>query len=347
MLEKILLEAELLELRANPSRLAAGTVVEAQLDRGKGYLTTILVQTGTLNVGDFLLAGKHYGKVKAMQDERGKNVMSAGPSTPISVLGLDGAPQAGDKFRVYEDEREAKQIASKRSQLHREQSIRTQRHITLDEIGRRIALGGFKELNIILKGDVDGSVEALTDSLQKLSTEEIQVNIIHKGVGAITESDVLLASASEAIIIGFNVRPATGARQLAEREEIDIRHYSIIYNVINDVKDAMEGMLSPEIIEEITGNAEVREIYKISKVGTVAGCMVLDGKILRTSKIRVIRDHVVIFTGELTSLKRFKDDVKEVSKGYDCGIQIKNFNDIFEQDIIEAYQEVSVKKKLK
>jgi len=347
LLEKILLEAELLELRANPNRMASGTVVEAQLDRGKGYLTTILVQAGTLNVGDFLLAGKHYGKVKAMQDERGKNVMSAGPSTPISVLGLDGAPQAGDKFRVYEDEREAKQIASKRSQLHREQSIRTQRHITLDEIGRRIALGGFKELNIILKGDVDGSVEALTDSLQKLSTEEIQVNIIHKGVGAITESDVLLASASEAIIIGFNVRPATGARQLAEREEIDIRHYSIIYNVINDVKDAMEGMLSPEIIEEITGNAEVREIYKISKVGTVAGCMVLDGKILRTSKIRVIRDHVVIFTGELTSLKRFKDDVKEVSKGYDCGIQIKNFNDIFEQDIIEAYHEVSVKKKLK
>ncbi|MDZ7613139.1 MAG: translation initiation factor IF-2 [Flavobacteriaceae bacterium] len=347
LLEKILLEAELLELKANPNRPASGTVVEAQLDRGKGYLTTILVQTGTLNVGDFLLAGKHYGKVKAMQDERGKNVMSAGPSTPISVLGLDGAPQAGDKFRVYADEREAKQIAAKRSQLHREQSIRTQRHITLDEIGRRIALGGFKELNIILKGDVDGSVEALTDSLQKLSTEEIQVNIIHKGVGAITESDVLLASASEAIIIGFNVRPALGARQLAEREEIDIRHYSIIYNVINDVKDAMEGMLSPEIIEEITGNAEVREIYKISKIGTVAGCMVLDGKVLRSSKIRVIRDHVVIFTGDLTSLKRFKDDVKEVSKGYDCGIQIRNFNDILENDIIEAYHEVSVKKKLK
>ena len=347
LLEKILLEAEILELKANPNRAASGSVVEALLDKGKGYVTTILVQTGTLNVGDFMLAGKHFGKVKAMQDERGNNIETAGPSTPVSVLGLDGAPQAGDKFRVYEDEREAKQIASKRSQLHREQSIRTQRHITLDEIGRRIALGGFKELNIILKGDVDGSVEALTDSLQKLSTEEIQVNIIHKGVGAITESDVLLASASEAIIIGFNVRPAVQAKQLAEKEEIDIRHYSIIYNVINDVKDAMEGMLSPEIVEEITGNAEVRMTYKISKVGTIAGCMVLDGKIFRSSKIRVIRDNVVIFTGELTSLKRFKDDVKEVSKGYDCGMQIKNYNDIMENDIIEAYQEVSVKKKLK
>ncbi|MBE9489286.1 MAG: translation initiation factor IF-2, partial [Bacteroidetes bacterium] len=275
------------------------------------------------------------------------DVNEAGPSTPVSVLGLDGAPQAGDKFKVYEDEREAKQIAAKRSQLSREQSVRTQRHITLDEIGRRIALGGFKELNIILKGDVDGSVEALTDSLQKLSTEEIQVNIIHKGVGAITESDVLLASASESIIIGFNVRPTGSARQIADNEGIDIRNYSIIYKVIDDVKDAMEGMLSPDIVEEITGNAEIRETYKISKVGTIAGCMVLDGKIFRNSKIRLIRDNVVIFTGLLDSLKRFKDDAKEVAKGYDCGMQVKNYNDIMVNDIIEAYQEVEVKKKLK
>ncbi len=347
LLEKILLEAELLELEANPNKPAVGSVVEALLDKGKGYVTTILIQAGTLKIGDFMLAGKHFGKIKAMHDERGNNIEIAGPSTPVSVLGLDGAPQAGDKFKVYEDEREAKNIASKRSQLHREQSIRTQRHITLDEIGRRIALGGFKELNIILKGDVDGSIEALTDSLQKLSTEEIHVNIIHKGVGAITESDVSLASASDAIIIGFNVRPSASAKQNAEKEEIDIRYYSIIYNVINDVKDAMEGLLSPEIVEEISGNVEIRETYKISKVGTIAGCMVLDGKIYRNSKIRIIRDNVVIFTGELASLKRFKDDVKEVAKGYDCGIQIKNYNDIEQLDIIEAYQEVSVKKKLK
>ena len=347
LLEKILLEAELLELEANPDKSAVGTVVEALLDKGKGYVTTILVQAGTLKIGDFMLAGQHFGKIKAMHDERGNNIEEAGPSTPVSVLGLDGAPQAGDKFKVYGDEREAKSIASKRSQLHREQSIRTQRHITLDEIGRRIALGGFKELNIILKGDVDGSVEALTDSLQKLSTEEIHVNIIHKGVGAITESDVLLASASDAIIIGFNVRPNVSAKQIAEREEIDIRNYSIIYNVISDIKDAMEGMLSPEIVEEITGNVEIRETFKISKIGTIAGCMVLDGKIYRNSKIRILRDNVVIFTGELASLKRFKDDVKEVAKGYDCGIQIKNFNEIQQLDVIEAYQEVSVKKKLK
>ena len=286
-------------------------------------------------------------KVKAMHDERGNTVLEAGPSTPVSILGLDGAPQAGDKFRVFDDEREAKQIATKRDQLQREQSVRTQRHITLDEIGRRIALGDFKELNIILKGDVDGSVEALTDSLQKLSTEEIQVNIIHKGVGAITESDILLASASDAIILGFNVRPSANARSLADKEEIDIRNYSIIYDVINDIKDAMEGMLSPEMKEEITGNAEIRETYKISKVGTIAGCMVTDGKIFRNSKIRIIRDGVVVFTGEFASLKRFKDDAKEVAKGYDCGIQIKNFNDIKELDVIEAYQEVAVKKKLK
>ncbi|MHA7830901.1 MAG: translation initiation factor IF-2 [Flagellimonas sp.] len=346
LLEKVLLEAELLELQANPDRLAAGTVVEAFLDKGRGYVATILVQTGTLNIGDYVLAGTCSGKVKAMQDERGNNIESAGPSTPISILGLDGAPQAGDRFHVLEDEREAKQIAAKRSQLQREQSVRTQRHITLDEIGRRIALGDFQELNIILKGDVDGSVEALTDSFQKLSTDEIQVNIIHKGVGAITESDVLLASASDAIIIGFNVRPMGNARSIADKEEIDIRTYSIIYDAINDLKDAMEGMLSPEMKEEITGNAEIRETFKISKIGTIAGCMVTSGKIFRNSRIRLIRDGVVIYTGELASLKRFKDDVKEVSKGYDCGLQIKNYNDIKEGDIVEAFQEVAVKKKL-
>ena len=347
LLEKVMLEAELLELKANPKKNAIGTVVEALLDKGKGYVSTILVEAGTLKIGAYILAGKHSGKVKAMHDERGNSVKKAGPSTPVSILGLDGAPQAGDKFRVFDDEREAKQIAAKRDQLQREQSVRTQRHITLDEIGRRIALGDFKELNIILKGDVDGSVEALTDSLQKLSTEEIQVNIIHKGVGAITESDVLLASASDAIVIGFNVRPSGNARQLADKEEIDIRNYSIIYKVIDEIKDAMEGMLSPDMIEEVTGTAEIRETYKISKVGTIAGCMVTDGKIFRNSKIRIIRDSVVIHDGELASLKRFKDDAKEVAKGYDCGIQIKNFNDIKELDVIEAYQEVAVKKKLK
>ncbi|MEZ4798122.1 MAG: translation initiation factor IF-2 [Flavobacteriaceae bacterium] len=347
LLEKVLLEAELLELKANPSKPASGTVVEAFLDKGRGYVSTILVQSGTLRVGDYVLAGKNSGKVKAMHDERGHDVTEAGPSTPVSILGLDGAPQAGDKFNVFEDEREAKQIAAKRTQLQREQSVRTQRHITLDEIGRRIALGDFKELNVILKGDVDGSVEALTDSFQKLSTEEIQVNIIHKGVGAITESDVLLASASDAIIIGFNVRPMGNARQVAEKEEIDIRMYSIIYDAINDLKDAMEGMLSPVFKEEITGSAEIRETFKISKIGTIAGCMVTDGKIFRNSGIRLIREGVVIYTGELASLKRFKDDVKEVSKGYDCGMQIKNYNDIQEGDVIEAFQEVAVKKKLK
>ena len=347
LLEKVLLEAELLELTANPNRQAYGTVVEAFLDKGRGYVSTVLVQGGTLRVGDYVLAGQNSGKVRAMQDERGKNVKEAGPSTPVSVLGLDGAPQAGDKFNVFDDEREAKAIATKRTQLQREQSVRTQRHITLDEIGRRIALGDFKELNIILKGDVDGSVEALTDSFQNLSTEEIQVNIIHKAVGPITESDVLLASASDAIIIGFNVRPMGNARQIADKEEIDIRTYSIIYDAINDVKDAMEGMLSPEMKEEITGTAEIRETFKISKIGTIAGCMVLTGKIFRNSGIRLIREGVVVYTGELASLKRFKDDVKEVAKGYDCGIQIKNYNDIFENDIIEAFQEVAVKKKLK
>lgn len=346
LLEKVLLEAELLELKANPDRLASGTVVEAFLDKGRGYVSTILVQSGTLQIGDYVLAGTCSGKVKAMQDERGKDIKKAGPATPISILGLDGAPQAGDKFSVLDDEREAKQIATKRSQLQREQSVRTQRHITLDEIGRRIALGDFQELNIILKGDVDGSVEALTDSFQKLSTDEIQVNIIHKGVGAITESDVLLASASDAIIIGFNVRPMGNARMVADKEEIDIRMYSIIYDAINDLKDAMEGMLSPVMKEEITGNAEIRETFKISKIGTIAGCMVTSGKVFRNSQIRLIRDGVVIYTGELASLKRFKDDAKEVSKGYDCGLQIKNYNDIREGDIVEAFQEVAVKKKL-
>ncbi|MCK5400262.1 MAG: translation initiation factor IF-2 [Flavobacteriaceae bacterium] len=347
LLEKVFLEAELLELQSNPNKFATGTVVEAFLDKGRGYVSTILVQSGTLKIGDYVLAGKNSGKIKAMHDERGNKVIEAGPSTPVSVLGLDGAPQAGDKFNVFADEREAKHIATKRAQLQREQSVRTQRHITLDEIGRRIALGDFKELNIILKGDVDGSVEALTDSFQKLSTEEIQVNIIHKGVGAITESDVLLASASDAVIIGFNVRPMGNARQIADREEIDIRMYSIIYDAINDLKDAMEGMLSPVFKEEITGNAEIRETFKISKIGTIAGCMVTSGKIFRNSGIRIIRDGVVVYTGVLASLKRFKDDVKEVVKGYDCGIQIKNYNEIKEGDIIEAFQEVEVQKKLK
>ncbi len=347
LLEKVLLEAEILDLKANPNKAASGTVVEAFLDKGKGYVSTILVQNGTLKIGDYMLAGKHHGKIKAMHDERGNIVREAGPSTPVSVLGLDGASTAGDKFNIFEDEKEAKQIAAKRSQLMREQSVRTQRHITLDEIGRRIALGQFKELNIILKGDVDGSVEALSDSFSKLSTEEIQINIIHKGVGAITETDVMLASASDAIIIGFNVRPAGNARQLADKEEIDIRYYSIIYAAIDDLKDAMEGMLAPEMKEEILGTAEIREIFKISKVGSIAGSMVMDGKIVKNAKMRVIRDGVVVHSGELIALKRFKDDVREVAKGYDCGIQIKGYNDIEERDIIESYHEVAVKKKLK
>jgi len=346
LLEKVLLEAEILELEADPNRIASGTVVEAFLDKGRGYVSTILVESGTLKKTDFVLAGTSSGKIKAMHDERGNEIDEAGPSTPVSILGLDGAPQAGDKFYVMTDEREAKDIASKRSQLQREQDVRTQRHITLDEIGRRIALGDFKELNIILKGDVDGSVEALSDSFQKLSTEEIQVNIIHQGVGAITESDVLLASASNAVIIGFNVRPTGNANEIASREEIDIRTYSIIYSAIDDLRDAMEGMLSPDVKEEITGNVEIRETFKISKVGTIAGCMVTSGKITRNSKIRLIRDGVVIYTGELASLKRFKDDVREVAKGYECGLQIKNYNNIQEGDVIEAFQEVEVRKKL-
>ena len=346
LLEKVLLEAELLELNANFEKPAKGTVVEAYLDKGRGFVSTLLVQSGTLKIGDFILAGKNSGKVKALFDERGKNLKTAPPSTPISILGLDGAPQAGDNFLVLKDEKEAKQIAAKRTQLQREQNVRTQRHVTLDEIGRRIALGEFQELNIILKGDVDGSVEALSNSLENLSTQEIEVKIIHKGVGAITESDIILASASDAIVIGFNVRPMGNARSLSDKEQIDIRTYSIIYDAINDVKDAMEGMLSPELKEEVTGNAEIRETYKISKVGTIAGCMVTTGKIFKNSGVRLIREGVVIFTGTLLSLKRFKDDAKEVAKGYDCGIQIKNFNDLKVNDSIEAFQEVEVRKKL-
>ncbi|MGB6092881.1 MAG: translation initiation factor IF-2 [Moheibacter sp.] len=347
LLEKVLLQAEMLELKANPKRLAVGTVIEASLDKGRGYVTTLIVQNGTLRIGDYLVAGSHHGNVRAMLDERGNRIKEAGPSTPVTILGLNGASTAGDKFRVYEDEHEAKQIANKREQLQREMTIRTQKHITLDEIGRRIALGDFKELNIILKGDVDGSVEALTDSLQKLSTEEIHINILFKGVGQITESDVLLASASDAVIIGFNVRPGASAKEIADREEIEIRNYSIIYDAINDVKEAMEGMLSPEMKEQVTGNVEVRETFKVSKVGTIAGCMVLDGKITRNSSIRLIRDGVVIHDGELASLKRFKDDVKEVTKGYECGLNIQNYNDIQIGDIIEAYETVEVRKKLK
>jgi len=347
LLEKIMLEAELLELKANPDKVANGSVIEARLDKGKGYITTLLVQNGNLSVGDYFLAGQYSGKVRALYDERGNQINSAGPSVPVSVLGLDGAPQAGDKFNVFADEKEAKQIASKRTQLVREQSVRTQKHLTLDEIGRRIALGEFKELNIILKGDVDGSVEALSDSFEKLSTDEIHVNIVHKAVGAITESDVLLASASDAIIIGFNVRPSGNARSIADKEDVDIRNYSIIYDAINDLKDAMEGMLSPDLKEEVSGNAEIRETFKISKIGTIAGCMMTDGKVYRKSNVRLIRDGIVITSTTLASLKRFQDDVKEVSKGYDCGIQLKNYNDIKVGDVLEFYNELEVKKKIK
>ena len=346
LLEKVLLEAEMLDLKANPNKSAKGSIIEASLDKGKGFVTTMLVQSGTLSVGDFLLAGQYTGKVKAMFNERGSNVELAGPSAPVSILGLSGAPQAGDKFNVMIDEREAKSIALKRTQLQREQSIRTQKHLTLDEIGRRLALGDFQELNIILKGDVDGSIEALSDSLQKLSTDSIQVNIIHKAVGQISESDILLATASDAIVIGFQVRPSASARKLAEKEEIDIRLYSIIYDAINEVKEAMEGMLSPVTKEEIVCNIEVRETFKVTKVGTIAGCYVIDGKINRNTKVRLIRDGVVVYTGALGSLKRFKDDVKEVAKGYECGLNIDKFNDVKVGDIIEGYEEVEVKRTL-
>jgi translation initiation factor IF-2 len=346
LLEKVLLEAELLDLKANPEKNAVGTVIESELDKGRGYVSTVLVQAGTLSVGDVLLAGCHSGRVKALFNERGQTIESAGPATPVQILGLSGAPQAGDRFNVMDDEREAKNIANKRLQLQREQGLRTQKHITLDEIGRRLAIGDFKELNLIVKGDVDGSVEALSDSLLKLSTEKIQVNIILKSVGQITESDVLLASASDAIIIGFQVRPSLNARKLAENEQIQIRQYSIIYDAIEEVKAAMEGMLAPEFEEKIVGNIEVRDVFKISKVGTVAGCMVLDGKVGRNTKVRVIRDGIVMYNGGLASLKRFKDDVKEVSAGYECGLNIEKFNDIKVGDIIEGYENVQVKAKL-
>jgi translation initiation factor IF-2 len=341
-----MLEAEMLDLKSNPNSRASGTVIESSLDKGRGYVAKLLVQSGTLHIGDILLAGSVYGKVKAMHNERNSTVKEAGPSAPVLLLGLTAAPQAGDKFKVMSDEREAKQIATKRQQLQREQGIRTQKHITLDEIGRRIAIGDFKELNIIVKGDVDGSVEALSDSLLKLSTQQVQVNVIHKSVGAITESDVLLASASNAVIVGFQVRPSLSARKLAEREEIDIRMYSIIYTAINEIKLAIEGMLAPEIEEKIVCNVEVREVFRITKVGTIAGCMVLDGKITRNTRIRIIRDGIVVHTGTLGSLKRFKDDVKEVLTGYECGLNVDNFNDIRIGDIVEGYEEVEVKKKL-
>jgi translation initiation factor IF-2 len=346
LLEKVLLESDIMDLKANPKRNAAGSVIEASMEEGRGYVSTILVQTGTLRVGDIMLAGSYSGRVRAMFNERGLKVDQAGPSHPVKVLGLSGAPQAGDKFNVMSDEREAREIANKRLQLQREQGIRTHKHITLDEIGRRLAIGDFKELNIIIKGDVDGSIEALADSLLKLSTEKIAVNIIHKSVGAISESDVLLASASNAIIIGFQVRPSTSARKLAEVEEIDIRLYSIIYDAINEIKAAMEGMLAPEFEEKIVCNIEVREVFKITKVGTIAGCYVLDGKVTRNTKVRVIRDGIVIHSGALGSLKRFKDDVKEVASGYECGLDIEGFDDIIIGDIIEGYEMIQIKAKL-
>ena len=345
LLEKVLLEAEMLDLKANPNKKAQGTVIESTLDKGRGYVSTILVQSGTLHVGDVILSGTYTGRVKAMFNENGKKVESAGPSTPVQVLGLNGAPQAGDTFNVMEDDRSAREIANKREQLQRMQGIMTQKHVTLDEIGRRIAIGSFKELNIIVKGDVDGSVEAMSGSLIKLSKETVQVNVIHAAVGQISESDVLLAAASNAIIVGFQVRPSAAARKLAEKEEIEIRLYSIIYDAINDIKDAIEGMLEPVMKEEIVASVEVLEIFKISKVGTVAGCIVREGKLQRNTPIRVIRDGIVIYTGKLGSLKRFKDDVKEVTAGQDCGLNIESFNDIRVGDIVEGYEQVEVKRK--
>ena len=346
LLEKVMLESEMLELKANPNKKALGTVIEATLDKGRGHVTTLLVQSGTLKVGDIILAGNHTGRVKAMYNEKNEEVKEASPSTPVLILGLNGAPQAGDKFNILDSDREAKEIANRRLQLAREQGLRTQKHITLDEIGRRIAVGNFQELNVIVKGDVDGSIEALSDSLIKLSTEEIQINVKHKAVGQISESDILLAAASDAIIIGFQVRPSMIARKLAEKEEVDVRLYSVIYDAINEIKDAMEGMLSPDIKETIIATVEVREVFKITKVGTIAGCYVSEGKIKRTSKIRVIRDGIVVYTGELGSLKRFKDDAKEVVTGLDCGLNIDKFNDVKVGDIVEAYEETEVKRKL-
>lgn len=346
LLEKILLEADLLELKANPKKLSSGTVIEASMDKGRGYVATVLVTSGTLNVGDFLVAGSYFGKVKAMYDHLGNKVKDVRPGEPVQILGLNGAPSAGEHFKEFSDEQEAKQVAYKRSQIEREQGIRTKKHITLDEIGRRLALGTFKELNVIIKGDVDGSIQALTDSLNKLSTPEIQVNILHRAVGAITESDVLLASASDAIVIGFQVRPTAQAKVLADREAIDIRHYSVIYQAIDEIKSAMEGMLEPTTEEKVTGNLEIKEVFKISKVGTIAGCYVVDGKVAKSSKVRIIRDGIVIHSGKLAALKRFKDDVKEVIHGQDCGLNIDNYNDIQAGDIIEAYEEIEIKRKL-
>ena len=336
----------MLELKANPNKRATGTIIEASLDKGRGFVTTCLVSGGTMKIGDPILAGQWSGRVRAMFNERGQKIEAAGPATPVSILGFEGAPNAGDKFYVFAEEREAREIATKRQQLQREQSVRTKKHLTIEEIGRRIALGDFKELNLIVKGDVDGSVEALVDSLQKLSTDKVQVSIVHKGVGQISESDVLLASASDAIIVGFQVRPSTSARKLAEAEEIQIRQYSIIYKAIEEIKEAMEGMLSAKIEEQVVGTAEIREAFKISKVGTIAGCFVQDGKINRNNKVRIIRDGVVIHTGTLGSLKRFKDDVKDVTKGYECGLNIDRFNDIKVGDLIEAFEEVEVKQTL-
>jgi translation initiation factor IF-2 len=346
LLEKVLLEAELLELKANPDRRAIGTVVEASLDKGRGYVTTILVETGTLKVGDVVLAGAHFGKVKAMTDYLGKKLKTAGPSMPVQLLGLNGAPQAGDRFNVFENERDARDIATKREQIQREQTIRTRKHITLEEIGRRKAIGSFRELNLIVKGDVDGSVEALSDSLLQLSTSEVQVNIIHKAVGQISESDVNLAIAADAIIVGFQVRPSSNAKKMAEQDQIEIRHYSVIYNAIEEIKDAMTGMLAPTIEEIITGNIEIREVFKISRIGTIAGCYVTDGFVKRSNKIRIVRDGIVLLTGEIDSLKRYKDDVQEVRNGYECGLSIKNFNDIEVGDIIESFELREVKRTL-
>ncbi len=346
LLDKVLLEAELLELKANSKKKAMGTVIESELDKGRGYLTTIMVQGGTLSKGDIVLAGAQYGKVKALFDHRGKERDKVGPATPILMLGLNGAPQAGDKFNVFDSDKEARDIATKREQLIREQKLRTKKHVTLDEIGRRLALGSFKELNVVLKGDVDGSIEALSDSLEKLSSDEISVNIIHKGVGQITESDVLLASASDAIIVGFQVRPSVKARELAEKEGIEIRSYSIIYEVINEIKSAMEGLLEPTEEEKILGNVEVRETYKISKIGTIAGCFVTNGKIIRKNNIRLIREGIVIFTGKIKQLKRFKEDATEVKSGFECGVSIEDFNDIKVGDVIESFEIQEIKRKL-
>ncbi|NLT03157.1 MAG: translation initiation factor IF-2, partial [Bacteroidales bacterium] len=346
LLEKVLLEADLLELKANPNRKAVGNVIESSLDKGRGYVATVLVQNGTLKMGDIVIAGTNFGRIKAMFNERGQRIEQAGPSEPVLILGLNGAPQAGDNFHVLDTEQEAREIANKREQLQREQGLRTNKILTLAEIGRRIAVGNFKELNIIVKGDVDGSVEALSDSLIKLTTEQIQVNVIHKAVGAISESDVTLASASDAIIVGFQVRPSQSARKLAEKDGVDMRMYSVIYDAIEEITSAMEGMLSPEIKEEITSTIEIREVFRITKVGTVAGCMVKEGKIKRGNKLRLIRDGIVIYTGEMGALKRFKEDVKEVNFGYECGLSFANYQDLKVGDLVESFEEVEVRKTL-